>query len=63
MTLSPRSTAIQLSQASSVPYLGIDEVKALATAAGEAARSVIAKERDLLLILTLFDEALRSWGS
>ena len=45
MTLSPRNTAIQLSQTSSVPHLGIEEVKELATAAGEAARNVIAKER------------------
>lgn len=59
MTLSPRNTAIQLSQTSSVPHLGIEEVKALAAAAGDAARNVVAKERDPLLIMTLFDGALR----
>ena len=59
MTLSTRNTAIQLSQASSVPHLGIEEVKGLAAAVGEAARNVIAKERDHLLIMTLFDGALR----
>lgn len=59
MTLSPRNTAIQLSQTSSVPHLGIEEVNDLAAAAGEAARNVIAKERDPLLIMTLFDGALR----
>ena len=59
MTLSPRNTAIQLAQTSSVPHLGLEEVKELAVAAGEAARNVIAKERDPLLIMTLFDGALR----
>ena len=59
MPLSPRNTAIQLSQASSIPHLGIEEVKELAAAAGEAARNIIAKERDPLLIMTLFDGALR----
>ena len=34
--------------------MGIDEVKQLADAAGEAARNVIAQERDPLLIMTLF---------
>ena len=59
MTLSPRNTAIQLSQTSSVPHLGLEDVKELAAAAGDAARNVIAKERDPLLIMTLFDGALR----
>ena len=37
MTISPRNTAIQLSQASSIPHLGFAEVKDLAAAAGRGA--------------------------
>ncbi len=33
-------------QASSVPHLGLEEVKELVAAAGDAARNLIAKERD-----------------
>jgi len=46
MTLSNRQKSIQLSQASAIPHLAIEEVKELAAAAGEAARNVVAKERD-----------------
>ena len=59
MTLSPCQTAIQLSQTGNVPHLAIEEVKELAAAAGEAARDKIAQNRDPLLIMTIFDGALR----
>ena len=59
MTLSPRNTAIQLPQSSAIPHISITEVRELADAAETAARNVIAKERDPLLIMTLFDGALR----
>ena len=59
MTLSRRNTAIQLAQSSAIPHISINEVRELADAAEAAARNVIAKERDPLLIMTLFDGALR----
>lgn len=59
MTLSPRNAAIQLAQPSAIPHISINEVRELANAAGASARNVIAKERDPLLIMTLFDGVLR----
>ena len=56
--LSNRQTAIQLAQTGNVPHLAIEEVKELAAAAGEAARNM-ARDRDPLLIMTIFDGALR----
>jgi len=63
MNLSPRNTAIQLAQSSIIPHISINEVRELVAAAEAAARNVIAKERDPLLIQTLFDGALRVSGN
>lgn len=46
-------------EAETVPHLGIDEVKALAEACAAGARGPRRAERDRLLVLALFDGALR----
>ncbi len=61
MTLARRNTAIEQTQATSlawVPSLAIDQVRLMAEAAKDAARSGNG-ERDELLIQTMFDGALR----
>ena len=59
MTLSSRTTAIQLAQSSPIPHIRINEVRELADAAAATAQIAIAKERDPPLIMTLIDGALR----
>lgn len=63
MTLAHRNTAIEVAQATSgadIPSLTIDQVRLMATAAHDEARTPRLKDRDELLVQTLFDGAFRA---